>query len=150
MVDGMPILKYHDAKRHISKRILVENEQVTGVRLMGETVATDWLKEVMSNGQFTESLRRWALAPLPQPPTGQTGRGKIVCNCLDVAKTDIIKACQSGATLDTLKETLKCGTECGSCIPELKRLAQQNNTSLVANNNHAPVWGELNRGYRGK
>jgi assimilatory nitrate reductase catalytic subunit len=131
MIDGMPILKYNDAKRDISKRILVEDNQVTGVRLMGETIATGWLKEVMSSGTFTEELRRWALAPLPQPPTGQTGRGKIVCNCLDVAENDIIKACEAGADLTTLQNNLKCGTECGSCLPELKRLMLTNSKNAA-------------------
>ncbi len=124
MTDGMPLLTYNDAKRGISKRILVENKQVTGVRLMGETLATDWLKEVMTTGIFTEELRRWALAPLPQPPTGQRGRGKIICNCLDVAENDIIEACKAGADLITLKNKLQCGSKCGSCLPELKRLVQ--------------------------
>ncbi|MFW5432160.1 MAG: molybdopterin-dependent oxidoreductase [Methylophilaceae bacterium] len=133
MTDGMPILKYNDAKRGISKRILVENNQVTGVRLMGETIATGWLKEVMSSGTFTEELRRWALAPLPQPPTGQTGRGKIICNCLDVAENDIVEVCQAGADFPALKNKLKCGTECGSCVPELKRIVQKHskNTALI-------------------
>ncbi len=100
---------------------------------MGETIATGWLKEVMSSGTFTEELRRWALAPLPQPPIGQTGRGKIVCNCLDVAENDIIKACEAGADLTTLQNNLKCGTECGSCLPELKRLVLTNskNSALL-------------------
>lgn len=89
---------------------------------MGETIATEWLKEVMTSSTFTETLRLWALAPLPQPPTGQTGRGKVICNCLDVAENDITEACQAGADLTTLKNALKCGTECGSCLPELKSL----------------------------
>jgi len=124
MTDDMPLLNYNDEKRGISKRILVENNQVTGVRLMGETIATDWLKEVMTTGQFTDELRRWALAPLPAPPSGQRGRGKIICNCLDVAENDIIETIEIGADLLTLQNKLKCGTECGSCIPELKKLVQ--------------------------
>ncbi len=124
MTDDMPLLNYNDAKRGISKRILVENNQVTGVRLMGETLATDWLKDVMTTGKFTEELRRWALAPLPAPPTGQRGRGKIVCNCLDVAENDIIETIGMGADLQTLQNKLKCGTECGSCLPELRKLIQ--------------------------
>jgi len=124
MTDDMPLLNYNDAKRGISKRILVENNQVTGVRLMGETLATDWLKDMMASGKFTEELRRWALAPLYAPPTGQHGRGKIICNCLDVAESDIIETIEIGADLMTLQNMLKCGTECGSCIPELKKLVQ--------------------------
>lgn len=124
MADDMPLLNYNDPKRGISKRILIENNQVTGVRLMGETLATDWLKDVMMTGQFTDELRRWALAPLPAPPTGQCGRGKIICNCIDVAENEIIETIALGADLVTLQNKLKCGTECGSCVPELKKLVQ--------------------------
>jgi assimilatory nitrate reductase catalytic subunit len=130
MTDDMPLLNYQDAKRGISKRILVTNDsgkpEVTGVRLVGETLATDWLKEVMTSGEFTAELRRWALAPLGTPPTGQRSRGKIICNCLDVAENDIIETIQLGADLITLQNKLKCGTECGSCVPELKRLVATN------------------------
>lgn len=126
MTDDMPLLNYQDAKRGISKRILVTNDsgkpEVTGVRLVGETLATDWLKEVMTSGEFTTELRRWALAPLSMPPTGQRSRGKIICNCLDVAENDIVETIQLGADLITLQNKLKCGTKCGSCLPELRRL----------------------------
>lgn len=126
ITDNMPLLNYQDAKRGISKRILVNYDsgkpEVAGVRLVGETLATDWLKEVMNSGEFTTELRRWLLAPLSTPPAGQRSRGKIICNCLDVAENDIIETLQLGADLITLQNKLKCGTECGSCVPELKRL----------------------------
>jgi assimilatory nitrate reductase catalytic subunit len=122
MTDDIPMLHYNDVKRGISKRILVENQQVTGVRLTGEILATDWLKEVMTQGQLTDELRRWALAPLSAPPTGQRSRGKIVCNCLDVSENEIIDNIRMGADLVTLQNKLKCGTQCGSCVPELKQL----------------------------
>jgi len=137
MTEESPCLNYIDAKRSISKRILVENNpshgkpEVIGVRLMGETLATEWLKEVMTTGQFTDELRRWALAPLSAPPTGQMGRGKIVCNCLDISQNEIIENVELGADLITLQNKLKCGTECGSCVPELKRLVHTHSKKLV-------------------
>jgi assimilatory nitrate reductase catalytic subunit len=135
MTDESPCLNYNDAKRGISKRILVENNpsigkpEVTGVRLMGETLAAEWLKEVMTTGQFTDEVHykefsRWALAPLSAPPSGRKGRGKIVCNCLDISQNEIVENIELGADLITLQNKLKCGTECGSCMPELKKLVQ--------------------------
>jgi assimilatory nitrate reductase catalytic subunit len=135
MTEDSPCLNYNDAKRGISKRILVENNastgkpEVTGVRLMGETLAADWLKDVMTTGQFNDEAHykefsRWALAPLSAPPTGQKGRGKIVCNCLDISQNEIVENIELGADLITLQNKLKCGTECGSCVPELKKLVQ--------------------------
>lgn len=131
MVEGAPMLNYDDPKRGVSKRILVEGGQVTGVRLIGETLAADWLKQVMQQGEFTDELRKWALAPLSAPPTGQKSRGKIVCNCLDVSENEIIEVCQAGADLPTLQAKLKCGTNCGSCVPELKRLVKMHSTLKV-------------------
>jgi len=135
MTEDSTCLNYNDAKRGISKRILVENSNgkavVTGVRLMGETLATEWLKEVMTTCQFTDELRRWALAPLSEPPTGQVGRGKIVCNCLDISQNEIIENIELGADFITLQNKLKCGTECGSCVPELKRLVHTHCKKLV-------------------
>jgi assimilatory nitrate reductase catalytic subunit len=127
MTDDKPLLNYHDGKRGISKRILVEAaansaQKVTGVRLVGETIAADWLQEVMSSGEFTADIRKWALAPLSAPPAAHPGRGKIVCNCLDVSENEIIDSVSRGADLITLQNKLKCGTECGSCVPELKRI----------------------------
>lgn len=129
MTGDAPLLNYLDAKRGISKRILVETNlenkaEVTGVRLVGETLATAWLKDVMGTGEFSPELRRWALAPLSAPPAGQRSRGKIVCNCLDVAENEIIDNIQLGADLITLQNKLKCGTQCGSCVPELKQLVR--------------------------
>ena len=131
MTDESPCLNYNDSKRGISKRILVEDNagkmEVTGVRLMGEMLASEWLKEVMTTGQFKDAdhykaFSRWALAPISAPPTGQQGRGKIICSCLDVSENEIIENIQLGADLITLQNKLKCGSECGSCKPELKRL----------------------------
>lgn len=128
MTEEWPLLNYTDAKRGISKRILVENNHITGVRLVGETLATDWLKDIMTSGQFSEELRRWALAPLSTPPSGQRSRGKVVCSCFDVAQNEIIDTYQAGADFETLQNKLKCGTNCGSCVPELKHLAKQYST----------------------
>jgi assimilatory nitrate reductase catalytic subunit len=37
--------------------------------------------------------------------------------------SDFLSKAAAGAdTLDGLQRALKCGTECGSCVPELKRL----------------------------
>ena len=129
MVEGAPMLNYDDAKRSVSKRILVEDGQVTAVRLIGETLAADWLKQVMLEGHFSDELRKWALAPLSTPPTGQKSRGKIICNCYDVSENEIIETCEIGADLQTLQAKLKCGTECGSCVPELKRLVKTHSTN---------------------
>lgn len=68
--------------------------------------------------------------------SGETflGKGPIVCSCHQVGKFQIRAAIEAGATsVAALGENLKCGSNCGSCIPELqKQLAQEvKSASLV-------------------
>jgi assimilatory nitrate reductase catalytic subunit len=120
--DPLLTMNYQDARRGIWKKARVENGVITGARLSGETAAQDWLKDLIVAGASAMDVRAWLLAPVTQPPAGGVGRGRIICNCLDVAEPDIVAAIAGGADLAALQATLKCGTECGSCVPELKRL----------------------------
>ncbi len=120
--DPLLTMNYQDARRGIWKKARVEDGIITGARLSGETAAQDWLKDLIAAGASAMDVRAWLLAPVTQPPAGGVGRGRIVCNCLDVAEPDIVAAIAEGADLAALQATLKCGTECGSCVPELKRL----------------------------
>ncbi len=125
LTEETPCISYRDPRRGISKRLVVENGQVTGVRLVGETQAAAWLKEIMGQSDFPDDVRRWALAPVTAPPSVRQGRGRVICNCLNVHEADIHDAIQLGDDLPALQVRLKCGTECGSCVPELKRMIQQ-------------------------
>jgi len=78
----------------------------------------------MVQGHSAAAVRPWLLAPLTQPPAGQAARGKVICNCFDVAEDDILAAFLNGDSLESLQARTRCGTNCGSCVPELKRLAQ--------------------------
>ena len=120
--DDEQTVSYRDTKRGIAKRMLVERGEVVGARLTGETAARDWLKEMMAQGLAFDSVRLWALAPISAPPAGGVARGRIVCNCKDVSEHEILAALEQGADLNGLQQELKCGTECGSCVPEIKRL----------------------------
>jgi assimilatory nitrate reductase catalytic subunit len=120
--DDDATISYDDSTRSISKRILVDQGQVVGARLTGETLARDWLKEMIAAGLPFEQIRLWALAPVNTPPAGGTTRGKIVCNCKNVSEQEILDAIGKGSDLAFLQTELRCGTECGSCLPELKRM----------------------------
>ena len=123
--DPAEVMNYRDAKRGICKQALMEDGKLLGVRLTGETVARDWLKEIIAQGSDAQSLRPWLFAPLSAPPAGQSQRGRIVCNCLDVSEQEILAEFRNGLDLPAIQARLKCGTECGSCVPELKRLVAQ-------------------------
>jgi assimilatory nitrate reductase catalytic subunit len=123
--DAAEVMNYRDARRGVSKRALMEEGRLLGVRLTGETVARDWLKEIIAQGGDAQALRPWLFAPLSAPPSGQSQRGRIVCNCLDVSEQEIMGEFRNGLDLPAIQARLKCGTQCGSCVPELKRLVAQ-------------------------
>jgi assimilatory nitrate reductase catalytic subunit len=54
----------------------------------------------------------------------------VVCACFGVGRTTICDAIASGArSAAEVGALLKAGTNCGSCIPELKRLIAQAETA---------------------
>jgi len=58
-----------------------------------------------------------------QPPaTDAAAFERSVCACFKVGEAQIRAAVAAGATLAGLQKSLKCGTNCGSCVPELRRL----------------------------
>ena len=74
--------------------------------------------------------RRALLAPELAAPQGLAPRGRQVCNCLDVSEPRIRECLprhggDANQRLAALQGELKCGTQCGSCLPELRKLVQQ-------------------------
>ncbi|MGE5779137.1 MAG: (2Fe-2S)-binding protein, partial [Hyphomicrobiales bacterium] len=55
---------------------------------------------------------------------GLVSAGPIVCACFSVGFAAIRAAIQAGAasSVEGIGEALRAGTNCGSCLPELKRL----------------------------
>ncbi|MDQ7985661.1 molybdopterin-dependent oxidoreductase [Pseudomonas sp. G34] len=130
--DG-PVMRYDDPHSGpgalpIHKRVRIDGGRLTGFALGGETQARNWLRDLWQNQTSLDddtgrSLRRWLLAPLESPP-GQTRRqtGKTLCTCMNVSEAAVREGIERGGDLITLKQNLGCGTQCGSCVPEIKRL----------------------------
>ncbi len=127
MVDMQDSTAYRDPGRDIIKlaRIDNANDRLQGVLLAGETAAADWLREQIASQHPLGDLRRWLFAPVAQPPVATSAAGRTVCNCLGVSETQINDLLRAGASLSSVQEQLKCGTSCGSCVPELRRMSQQ-------------------------
>lgn len=122
---------YADPRRHIAKKAIAAKGRLVGVRLAGETQALGWLKEAMAEDELDASLIRFGLAPSAKPPASIAPR-HIVCKCADVSDIQIRDELARGAGLEDLQGKLKCGTFCGSCLPEIKRLAVPANLPAAA------------------
>jgi assimilatory nitrate reductase catalytic subunit len=68
----------------------------------------------------SRSSLRAALSSVSHSGTGTPSR--VVCSCFGVREDAIQQAISHGADIPLLKQTLRCGSNCGSCLPELRKL----------------------------
>ena len=122
---------YVDASRKVAKKAVAAEGRLLGVRLAGEALAQSWLKQAMAEDELDSSLIRFALAPTAKAPVTVVPRN-IVCKCADVSDVQIREALDGGANLAGLQDKLKCGTFCGSCLPEIKRMVTESTTAAAA------------------
>src|SRR2546422_10925197 len=67
------------------RSVLLDGGTVRAVRLSGDTRSEPWLKDLWERGVAVGELRRHLLLPLETPPGLPVPRGRILCNCFDVA-----------------------------------------------------------------
>ncbi|WP_153109101.1 nitrate reductase [Propionivibrio limicola] len=115
-------LGYHDRARHVTKRARIDDSRLTGVLLAGEDIAAPWLRAALRDGIAIDVLRRWIFAPRATPPVATAAPRRVVCNCFDVSADAIATEIRAGQTLPQIQEKLKCGTSCGSCLTEVRRM----------------------------
>ena len=115
---------YADVTRKVDKKAVADDGRLVGVRLAGETLAQSWLKQAMAEDELDASLIRFALAPSARPPVSVVPRN-IVCKCADVSDAQIHAALAQGAGLPQLQDKLKCGTFCGSCVPDIRKMVAE-------------------------
>lgn len=82
----------------------------------------DWLTDLFGKAQLDQAERVRVLRGTP--PTGQFDAGRTVCSCFSVGINTLTRAIreQGLKTPEAIGERLQAGTNCGSCIPELRRL----------------------------
>jgi assimilatory nitrate reductase catalytic subunit len=88
--------------------------------------APDWeaVKAAFATEAISDEQRRLLLSG--KSADGLSNSGPVVCACFGVGRTTICDTIAAGArTAADIGAKLKAGTNCGSCIPELKRLIAQ-------------------------
>jgi assimilatory nitrate reductase catalytic subunit len=88
--------------------------------------AGDWnvVKSLFAAETLSDDQRRMLLSG--KSADGLASAGPVVCACFGVGRNTICDAIAAGAgTAAEIGTQLKAGTNCGSCIPELKRLIAQ-------------------------
>ncbi|ADX46951.1 Nitrate reductase [Paracidovorax avenae ATCC 19860] len=150
---GADTLRYADARRGQRRALRLEaapaasggpgvehgtggadgNELRLGALLLaGDTSAEAWLRDLLQQERPAQGYGRRLLSPGLQAPDSATPappRSRPVCSCMNVSDAAIaaqLGQCHGGDAerLGQLQAALGCGTQCGSCLPELRRMVR--------------------------
>jgi assimilatory nitrate reductase catalytic subunit len=130
---GRDTLRYADRKRGQRRVMRLQRDgadtRLTGCVLAGDISAEAWIKTLLQDGLPAQTYGRLLLAPGARAPVAIASRGRQVCTCFDVSEPQIeqtLSQCSGGEEqrLAQLQQTLRCGTNCGSCVPELRKLVR--------------------------
>ena len=137
------VLHYADRKRGQRRSMRMQRSgevsHLEGFLLAGDIGAEAWIKTLLQEGLPAQAYGRQLLSPGSKAPVGVAPPCKTVCSCVGVREDTIqahLKAVAPAelgpeAAVASLKTKLGCGTQCGSCVPELQRLARLAQPSLT-------------------
>jgi assimilatory nitrate reductase catalytic subunit len=132
-VQGPDVLRYDDPARHQHRAMRLvkagEQQRVDAFLMAGDVRSASWVRPLLQDDQSVEALGARLLAPGPKAPGQMASRGKQVCTCFNVSETQILNVlpqCAGSADqrLAQLQGELRCGTNCGSCVPALRKLVR--------------------------
>ena len=105
--------------------------------LGGDTTAEAWIGTLLREEIPAQTYGRLLLSPGARAPVAVQSRGQTVCTCFNV--TDLAIQAELGRCngtpeerLASLQGALQCGTNCGSCLPELKRMVRATPVEVLA------------------
>lgn len=90
-----------------------------------ELPARDWLTQLFAEPRLDAKARMSLLAG--RPSTAGDDQGRTVCACFGVGYNTIARAIRQQACTTTAQigDRLKAGSNCGSCIPEIKAMLNE-------------------------
>ncbi len=118
-------IEYHDKGQHRYRAARIENGRLESVIFIGpdpKLPERDWLLKLFADGQLAERDRMAILTG--KPATGQHDVGPIVCACFGVGRNVLVNTIreQHLTTPEAVGEVLRAGTNCGSCVPEIREI----------------------------
>ena len=139
-LNTLDTLRYEDKKRGQRRaarlaRMPNGSAQLQGFVLAGDTSAEAWIKTLLQDQLEAQSYGRLLLSPGAKAPISIQSKGAQVCTCFNVTEPAInaqLKLCSGNddERLSQLQTALQCGTNCGSCVPQLKRLVRSSTQSV--------------------
>ncbi len=134
-------LRYEDKKRgqrRAARLVRLPNgtAQLQGFVLAGDVSAEAWIKTLLQDALDAQTYGRLLLSPGAKAPLAIQSKGNQVCSCFNVSESEItgcLKTCNGSEAeqLIGLQAQLKCGTNCGSCVPQLKKIIRIQQTEAA-------------------
>ena len=123
--DNVEWVEYFDSAQGRYRGARIENGHLESCIFIGpeqDLPERDWLAKLLAKESLQEDERISILTG--KPLSGQHDAGPIICSCFSVGLNTLTEAItkQHLTTVEAVGAVLKAGTNCGSCIPELKRL----------------------------
>jgi assimilatory nitrate reductase catalytic subunit len=120
-------LEYEDVTAGQYRAALVVDDRIEACLFVSprpDLPSRAWLSGLFAR-QKLEDVDRMALL-VGEPFERGADTGATVCSCFGVGRKTIEQAVRGGChTPQSLGAELKCGTNCGSCVPELKTIIAQ-------------------------
>jgi assimilatory nitrate reductase catalytic subunit len=141
-LSGPDTQRYEDKKRGQRRaarlvRTSNGNAQLQGFVLAGDTSAEAWIKTLLQDQLDAASYGRLLLSPGAKAPVAVQSKGQQICSCFNVTETAIqaqLSKCEGNEEerLAQLQSALQCGTNCGSCVPQLKKMVRVHTALITA------------------
>lgn len=126
--DGVQWVEYFDQAKQRYRAARLENNRLESCIFIAPEKALperDWLASLFTQETLDAKDRASLLTGKPAHPSQDAGR--IVCACHGVGINTIKRAIMENdaTTVEKIGVCVKAGTNCGSCIPELKKILQE-------------------------
>ena len=119
-------LYYQDKSQGIYRAICLQNNRLVIALAAAHDLAHLPPRQWLSESLGCEIDEQDRLSLLAGEQANQPDSGRTVCACFQIGEKTIENAIQEHTldSVEALGENLGCGTNCGSCIPELKTILQ--------------------------
>jgi assimilatory nitrate reductase catalytic subunit len=127
-VEPVEFAEYIDVPRGLYRVAAFAQGRLDGCLFVGPAEAApqwDAAKQMFASDAVAPARRLMVLAG--KSTDGVPDAGPVVCSCFGVGLNVICGTLRSGAAanVEEIGKALRAGTNCGSCLPELKRIVQR-------------------------
>jgi assimilatory nitrate reductase catalytic subunit len=128
-VEPVEFAEYIDVPRGLYRVAAFAQGRLEGCLFVGPAEAApqwDAVKQMFAADTIAPARRLMVLAG--KSADGVPDAGPVVCSCFGVGLNVICGTLRSGAAanVEEIGKALRAGTNCGSCLPELRRIVQRN------------------------